>query len=83
MTNANKAIIASAASGLVLAILSDESNRKTLTKVAEAAMNSIPDTITINTKPAKMMVKNKVESITNDTINLVSDAEMMQTVNQA
>ena len=80
MTNTNKAIIAGAASGLVLAILSDESNRKVVTKVAEAAMNSIPDQITINTRPAKEIVKTKVEQMTGDQINLVQDAEVMETV---
>ena len=80
MTNTNKAIIAGAASGLVFAILSDESNRKAVTKVAEAAMNSIPDQITINTRPAKEMVKAKVEQMTGDQINLVQDAEVMETV---
>ena len=44
-------------------------------------MNAIPDTITINTKPAKMAVKTKVESMTNDTINLVEDADVVQPVN--
>ena len=83
MTNTNKAIIAGAASGLVMAILSDESNRKTITKFAEAAMNSVPDTITINTKPVKNLIKNKVEQATGDSINLVQDADVMESVNPA
>ena len=80
MTNTNKTIIAGAVSGLVLAILSDESNSKAVTKVAEAAMNSIPDTITVNARPAKIAIKNKVEQMTGDKINLVQDAEVVENV---
>ena len=77
MNTQQKAIVASAIGGIAYAVLTDE----TSTKVAEATMNAIPDTITINTKPAKMAVKNKVETMTNDTINLVEDADVVQPVN--
>ena len=81
MNTQQKAIVATAIGGIAYAVLTDETSRKTITKVAEATMNVIPDTITINTKPAKMAVKNKVETMTNDTINLVEDADVVQPVN--